>query len=406
MPSFVYKALDNSGNELKGTYQASDMNNAAQELRARGLRVIEVKQKRGKTGFLGEDNFSDWYASQRSVSPSALIFFFRQLSFMLRSGLPVADALDLAQVQVSSPRLKLVIRKMLKAIRNGQALSKAMSQQKSIFPEMAINLIMAGESTGDLDSIMERIAVHLEKKAALKAQMINAMIYPVIVVLAAIGVSTFMIVKIIPEFSKFLLKQGKPLPASTQALIDLSQYVRDNGVLIIVISISVIISVLVFYQFKFGRKTIDSLILRLPVFGPLVVTGTMAQMTWALSTLLRSGVTVFDALKITSNLLNNRIYSNKLHDASDLIMSGRDIASSIQHKQMPPLVLQMISVGESSGSLDRVLQELGTYYERLLEIAIKRLSAMIEPAMILVIGGMVGFVYYAFFQALFSLTGG
>jgi hypothetical protein len=144
---------------------------------------------------------------------------------------------------------------------------------------------------------------------------------------------------------------------------------------------------------------IDSLLLRFPVIGPLLTVGSMAQMTWALSTLLRSGVTVFDALKIVSNLINNRLYSNTLSAASTKILSGRDMASSIYHRRFPPLVLQMIAVGENTGSLDRVLQELGSYYEQLLENAIKRLSAMIEPAMILVIGSMVGFVYYAFFPS-------
>jgi type IV pilus assembly protein PilC len=406
MPSFSYTALDSSGSELKGTHQANDVSSAAQELRERGFRVLEVKESRGSSGFLGEDNFSDWYASQRSVSSSALIFFFRQMSFMLRSGLPVADALDLALTQVSSPRLKLTIRKMLADIRNGHALSVAMKKHHTVFPEMSVNLVMAGENTGDLDSITERIAVHLEKKAALKSQMINAMIYPSVVVIAAIAVAIFMIVKIIPKFANFLQGQGKALPPSTQLLIDISDYVIANGLWIIGFTILTVIIVLLVYQTRSGRLTIDSLLLRFPVIGPLLTVGAMAQMTWALSTLLRSGVTVFDALKIVSNLINNRVYANTLLSASKKILSGRDMSSSIYHRQFPPLILQMIAVGENTGSLDRVLQELGVYYEQLLENAIKRLSAMIEPAMILVIGAMVGFVYYAFFQALFSLVGG
>jgi type IV pilus assembly protein PilC len=406
MANFAYIALDNTGSEIRGRHEAADLVSANQELRERGLRVIEVKQKRGKAGFLGQDNFSDWLASQRSVSSSSLIFFFRQMAFMLRAGLPVAHALDLSLKQVSSGRLNLVIRKMLKDIEAGQAMSVAMRKHDNVFPEMVINLVVAGENTGDLDTVMERLAVHLEKKAALKAQMINAMIYPAIVVIAAIGVAIFMIVKIIPKFAEFLLGQGKTLPPSTQMLIDISDYVLANGLFLIAVAISVIISVLAFYQTKTGRLWIDSLLLRMPVIGSMLIRGSMAQMAWALSILLRSGVTVFDALKVVSNLIGNRVYSDKLSEASEKILAGRDMASSIEHKQMPPLVTQMIAIGESSGSLDRVLQELGVYYEQLLEIAIKRLSAMIEPAMILVIGGMVGFVYYAFFQALFSLVGG
>ncbi|MCX4187785.1 type II secretion system F family protein [Methylophaga sp. OBS4] len=406
MPNFAYTALTSTGTELSGNVQAADINAAAVDLRQRGLRVLQIKPGKSKSGFMGQENFSDWLASQRSVSPSALIFFFRQMAFMLRAGLPVMQALELGHKQVSNSRLKLTIRLMLKDIEAGQALSLAMSRHKDVFPGMAINLIVAGENTGDLDTIMERLALHLEKKSALKAQMINAMIYPVIVVLAAIGVAIFMVVKIIPKFATFLLAQGRALPPSTQMLIDISEYVRSNGLTIIGVVIAFIVLILLVFQTQRGRLMIDSLLLRVPVTGSMLTTGSMAQMTWALSILLRSGVTVFEALKVTANLLGNRVYSDKLKMASGMILGGRDMASSINHPQMPPLVLQMIAVGERTGSLDEVLQELGVYYEKLLELAIKRLSAMIEPAMILVIGAMVGFVYYAFFQALFSLVSG
>ncbi|PCJ32732.1 MAG: type II secretion protein F [Gammaproteobacteria bacterium] len=406
MPIFVYTALSTSGSELSGKQQSTDLSSAAQSLRERGLRVIELKQIKGKGGFLGQANFSDWLASQTSVSPSALVFFFRQMAFMLRAGLPVMQALELSNKQVSSSRLKLTIRLMLKDIESGQALSLAMKKHKDVFPNMAVNLIVAGESTGDLDAIMERLAIHLEKKAALRAHMINAMIYPSVVFVAAIVVGAFMTLNIIPKFADFILAQGRPLPNSTQALIDFSIYVENNGLKIIATVISFIMVILLTYQTKRGRYFIDSLLLRIPIMGSMITTGSMAQMTWALSTLLRSGVTVYQALKITAELINNRVFADKLIHASSLILNGKDMSSSIEHKQMPVLLIQMIAVGEKTGSLDHILMELGVYYEQLLETAIKRLSAMIEPAMILLIGGMVGFVYYAFFQALFSLVGG
>ncbi len=405
MPMYNYTALNASGGEIKGRLQAGDESAAAVILRDRGLRIIEMKKGRSNSGFLGQANFSDWLASQRSVSNTSLIFFFRQLSFMLRAGLSVASALELALKQVSTPRLNLVIRLMLKDIEAGKALSVSMAKHKDVFPDMAINLMVAGENTGDLDTIMDRLAIHLEKKAALRAQTINAMIYPSVVLVAAIGVFVFMAVKIIPKFADFLLAQGRLLPPSTQLLIDTSDYVLTNGLYIIAYVAAVIIAILITYQFPKGRLVIDSILLRIPVVGSALKLSAMAQMTWALSILLRSGVTVFDALKITGNLLNNRVYSSKLVSGSDEILKGQDMASSISHPQMPPLVTQMIAVGEGTGSLDNVLQELGIYYEQLLEVAIKRMSALIEPAMILVIGAMVGFVYYAFFKALFSLVG-
>ncbi|PHS25892.1 MAG: type II secretion protein F [Methylophaga sp.] len=405
MALFAYTALTSSGSELTGKQQADNISVAAQDLRDRGLRVLEIKPSKSSAGFLGQENFADWLASQRSASPAALVFFFRQMAFMLRAGLPILQALELAKTQMSSARLRLTIKLILKDIESGSALSLAMKKHQDVFSNMAVNLIVAGENTGNLDEIMERLAIHLEKKAALRSHMINAMIYPSIVFLVAVGVGAFMSLKIIPKFADFLLAQGRVLPASTQSLIDFSAYIQTNGLYIIGAFIAFIIALLLIYQTKRGRYMIDSITLRIPIFGDMITKGSMAQMTWGFSTLLRSGVTVFDALKITAELINNRVFSDQLIAGSGQVLNGKDMATSLQHPQMPVLVLQMITVGEKTGSLDRILQELGSYYEQLLDTAIKRLSAMIEPAMILLIGGMVGFVYYAFFQALFSLVG-
>jgi len=405
MPLFSYTAITTSGNELSGKQQSVDQATAIEQLRERGLRIVEISASGSKGGFGGEENFSDWLASQRSVTQKALIFFFKQMSFMLRAGLSVTEAFELSRTQISNARLKLTVKKMLRDIEGGQAISLAMKKHPDVFPDMAINLLVAGESTGDLDTIMDRLSLHLEKKAALRAQMINAMIYPVFVVLAAIGVAVFMVVKIIPKFAEFLLSQGKPLPPSTQALIDTAAFIQTNGFYLLGGAIAFIIFLFVSYKTDRGQLMLDKIFLRIPVMGSMITIGSMGQLTWALSILLASGVTVFDALKVTSNLIGNRVFSDKLMSASDRILLGKDLATSLQHPRIPELVTQMIAVGERTGSVDAILQQMGSYYEQQLDTAVKALSAMIEPAMIVVIGGMVGFVYYAFFQALFSLVG-
>ncbi|AFI84375.1 type II secretion protein F [Methylophaga nitratireducenticrescens] len=379
---------------------------AVQELRAQGLRVLDIRERKGQGGFLGQANFADWLATQRSVGTDALIFYFRQMAFMLKAGLPVAQALELAAGQISSSRLNLAVRVMLKDIEGGQSLSSAMKKHRDVFTNMMINLIVAGENTGELEVIMERLASHLEKRAALKKQMMTAMIYPVIVVLVAIGVAIFMVVSIIPKFATFLQGQGKALPASTQALIDISASIRENGLQLIIAAIAGLIALWLFYRTQQGRLILDRLLLHIPVLGKLMINGSMAQLNWAMSILLSSGVSIFDALKITADLMPNRVYADKLKQGASRVFAGHDLSSSIRHPMLPALVTQMIAVGERTGTLDHILQELGSYYEKVLETGIKRLTALIEPAMILVIGGMVGFVYYAFFQALFALAGG
>ena len=410
MPSFKYTAVDAKGKESKGGVQSADSRAAVAQLRQQGLFVVKIEEAAAESeaagdGLSKEINFSS-LSDMRSVPTTSLVFFFRQLSFMLRAGLPVLQALQLSHSQVSSGRLRNVIGTMIQDIETGSSLSQAMAKHPQVFPLISVNLMVAGETTGDLDSIAERLATHLEKRVALKAQTINAMIYPSVVILAAMGVVTFLVVKIIPTFAKFLAGKGRALPPSTQFLIDTSNFALNYGLYIIGLLLALVIGIVVAYNTPNGRLKIDGLLLRVPVIGKLLTQGAMAELNWSLSMMLRSGLTVFDALKIASNVIGNRLISTNLKLASDMILTGREMAASIRHPAVPELVTQMISVGERTGTLDHVLLELGVFYEAQLQVGVKRLSAMIEPALILVIGGIVGFVYYAFFQAMFQLAKG
>lgn len=401
MANFKYLALDVSGKEKKGTLQALDAAAATASLREQGLFVAQLTEI-ASGGMNKEFDLSRY----RSVSTTQMVFFFKQLSFMLRAGLPVIQALQLSQTQVGKGRLRLVISEMVTDIENGNPLSKAMAKHDEVFPPLAINLMAAGESTGSLDAVAERLSEHLEKKAAIKSQTINAMIYPSVVMLVAIGVVIFLVVKIIPQFAKFLLGRGKKLPDSTQFLIDTSNFALNYGLYIVAAVILVIIGLIVFYKTPQGRLVLDTFLLKVPVIGKLLSHGAMAEFTWSLSMMLRSGLTAYESLKICGKVITNRLISTKLMQASEQILTGRDLASSLKHPSaIPELVTQMTTVGEKTGTLDMVLQEVGTFYEHLLQVGVKRMSAMVEPAMILFIGGIVGFVYYAFFQAMFSLVG-
>lgn len=411
MPMFNFTAVDAKGKESKGSIQSADARAATAQLRSQSLFVVKIKESgsdkntgEGGEGLSKEVSFSN-LSDMLSVPSRDLVFFFKQMSFMLRAGLPVLQALQLAETQ-NSGRLKNVITKMIKDIETGSQLSQAMANHKEVFPLIAVNLMVAGETTGDIDAIFDRLASHLEKRVALKSQTINAMIYPAVVVVAAFGVVTFLVVKIIPAFAKFFAGRGRDLPPSTQFLIDASDFALKYGLYILGAIVLVIIGIIVAYNQPKGRLKIDGFLLRIPVIGKLLTHGAIAELTWSLSMMLRSGLTVFDALKIASNVMTNRLISIKLKAASDLILTGRDMASSIKTPAIPELVTQMISVGERTGTLDHVLLELGVFYEAQLQVGVKRLSAMIEPALILVIGGIVGFVYYAFFQALFQLAKG
>lgn len=406
MPSYDYMAIEANGREARGRLQAADSRAAAAALRLQGLFAIEINEAAGNAAGLAREIDFAFLSQWCSVPSQQMVFFYKQLTFMLRAGLPVLQALRLSHNQIGSVRLKQVIARLASDIENGQPLSQAMAAHPQVFPALAVSLVVAGENTGELAPILERIAIHLEKRAALKMQTLNAMIYPSIVVIASIGVMTFLVVKIIPAFAKFLAGKGRALPPSTQFLIDLSNFALTYGLYLIGLLLLLLVGVLLAYRTEPGRYKLDGLLLRIPVVGKLQTIGAMAQLNWSLAMMLRSGLTALDALKIAANVIGNRVISVKLRAAAELILAGRDLSSSLQHPRIPALVTQMIAVGERTGTLDHVLHELGSYYEESLQLGIKRLSSLLEPALILVIGSMVGFVYYSFFQAMFQLAKG
>lgn len=405
MAKFKYIAVDAQGNERKGMIEAEDSRSATAALRQQSLFVAEIEQEEdtSASGLSREINIP-FLDNLGSVPTQDIIFFFKQMSFMLRAGLPVLHALEMASTQVSSKKFKKIIRQVVQDLENGMPLSQAMGKHPKTFPELTITLIYAGESVGELELVMDRVAEHIDKSAALKIQTINALIYPTVVVIAAIGVFIFLVVKIIPAFGKFFAGRGQSLPRSTQFLLDLSAFMLEYGLYIIGIILLAGLGIVMAYRTNAGRLKIHDMLLRMPVTGKLLTTAIMAQLNWSLGMMLHSGLTALESLKIVSKVVKNRVISDKLLSASEQILSGKDLSSSLRHPRIPTIVTAMIAVGERSGTLDQVLNQLGAYYEERLAMGIKRLSSLIEPALILVIGTMVGFVYYAFFQALFQIA--
>ena len=402
MATFTYTALDVNGKQRKGRIDGMDASAASGLLRDQGLFVVSIAE--GKRVTLEGNRVSRFISKNLSISKRDLVFFFKQLAFMLRAGLPMLHSLSISQNQFKG-RLRTVIQEMIAEIEGGSNLSTAMRKYKSdVFPPIVANMVHAGESTGAIEAVVMRLGEHLEKKIALRSQTISAMIYPVIVIFAAVAVVAFLLGVIIPKFAAFLQKRGRQLPAPTQLLIDMSNFVVNYGVYIIGSFVVMAILIGLYYATPRGKLMIDTLLLKVPVIGKLLLHGALADFCWSLSMMLRSGLTAFESLNIASKVIGNRYISDHLARAAEKIKIGKDLASSIQGKGIPDLLPQMTTVGEQTGSLDHILNELGGYYEERLETGVKRMAALIEPALILVIGVIVGFVYYAFFMALFSLV--
>jgi len=404
MASFSYTALDVNGKKSEGNIDAMDVSSASTALREQGLFVVNIGETRGLKKASEKKGVRHFIANNRSVSKVDLVFFFKQMAFMLRAGLPMLHALNISKKQFKG-RLGIVIADMVEDVETGKPLSAAMMKYKTdVFPPIVANMVLAGENTGGLDAVMLRLATHLEKKQRLKSQTVSAMVYPSIVILVAIAVVAFLLGVIIPKFAAFLSGRGKRLPEVTQLLIDMSEFVVSNALYIIAFIVLVLISIGLTYATTKGRLVIDTFLLKIPVLGKLLTNSAMADFNWSLSMMLRSGLTAFDGLKTSSKVVGNRYISRHLSSAAEKIKVGKDLASSIEGKGIPDLVPQMTTVGEQTGALDHILEELGGFYEERLEEGVKRMASLIEPTLILTIGLIVGFVYYAFFSALFALA--
>jgi type IV pilus assembly protein PilC len=282
-----------------------------------------------------------------------------------------------------------------------------MDKYPRIFPDFAVSLIKSGEVTGETDRIMERLSEDLDKTMEIKRKLISSLTYPVIVIFASIAVIAFLVVGVVPKFATFLGARNAELPASTQALMDLSEWVQIHGLtLVTVVGVSVFLMLAAYTQPK-GRFVIDGIFLKTPLIGGSIIAASMAKSGWTLSMMISSGMSVLDSVRIAAQINGNRVIRHSFDQAAERIVHGDKLAVAFARRPIPDMVLHLTSAGEVSGELSEVFEEIGSFYHKELDARIKTMTAMIEPILTGIVGGMVGFVYLSFFQAIFAVaTGG
>lgn len=403
MSTYQYICLNQTQQREVGTLDASSQGVAATILRERGLRVLELAIVNSGRA-LNSSDVSVFLAQVLPISTGQKVFFFRQLALMLRAGLSLTESLDIQQ-NLFSGRLVEVVKDINQQVRSGNSLSNAFASHKKLFPAMAEHLIRSAEATGELDVVMERIATHIQKKQDLSRQTMTTMLYPGITMLIALAMFYMLVTKVIPKFAEFFEKAGKTMPPETQSMVNLAQFFNDWG-LVITAAIIVTIMGLSFWHTKpKGRFILDNIALKIPIIGSVIMYGAMSQISWTLSMLLNSGLTLLESLGIIRSLVANQVISDDIEKARLGILSGKNFAASLAGSSLTPLVQNLIAVGERSGSLVQVLEESGDHYEEALKHKNKVLSGLMEPVSILLIGGMVAYVYIAFFKAIFALSG-
>lgn len=405
--TYSYLGLNAQGKEIRGELAAQNLGEARTLLRGQGLRIVELQQ-----GALEQHTVLDslralgrWFRSGLSIRNSDLMLFYRQMQLMLRAGHTILEALDTAAQLAQRPRLALLLDRCAESIRRGSSFSAALAQESRTFPRIAVKLAQAGEASGELDAVFDRLAAMTERRADIRRQLLTALTYPGIVLLAAIGVIAFLVISVVPRFAVFLQSRGKAIPWAAQTLLDIAEWLQHwGGALVLSLGAAIAAMVVLRRLLPGVRLAQDAIVLGLPVVGATVMAASMAQSTWTFGLLIKSRLTVLEALRSITQLAGNAVLEHALAQAEKEVLHGQPLASALHRAPIPALVRHMAAVGERSGEMESVMTALGQHYQKELDARVKLLSSMIEPVLTLLIGGIVGFVYYAFFQAMLSLS--
>jgi len=402
MTIFNYTARDRSGQQLSDVVESASRDAAIMKLRGDGLLVLQINELKQKTD---EKNYSLNPLDYRSIRSQDIENAFHQIAVMLRSGVSLLAAVELTRKYARIGTRK-VWAKIAERIQQGGAFTDALKEQ-GMFSNLTVQLVAVGEQTGNLSTVMNQAAKEMASTRRLKKQITSALKYPAFTLVFAIGLVVFMLTSIVPEIKKLLKIMGKPMPPITQALIDVSDWFVQNTVYMAVGATVFTVIFIVLYQWPPARWWIDRFALRVPLIGHVLRLSGTVLFCRAMGLLLSSGVLIVDALKTMEVLHGNKFMASHVAFAHSRVLQGSSLADPLVEKsRYMDLVLQMIRVGENSGTLDDILLEMTEYHEELLEQAIAKLTGMIAPLMTVFVGGLVGFVYAAFLVAMFSAAGG
>ncbi|MBN2381776.1 type II secretion system F family protein [bacterium] len=397
MPEFKWKGTDKSGAQKSGMMEADDAEIVKAHLRRQGINATSVK-KRAKDIEIVIPGLSN------RVSDKDLVVFTRTFSTMIDAGLPLVQCLEILSQQTENPTLAKAIKAVRSEVESGSTYADALRKQPKYFDSLYCNMVEAGETGGILDTILNRLASTMEKNLALKRQVKSAMTYPSVVIVVAVGVVMLLLTKVIPTFVNIFDQLGGALPVPTQIVMMFSDFAVKYSLLLIVGAIAMIIALRQIYKTPKGRYFFDSLLLKLPVLGTLLRKIAVAKFTRTLSTLLSSGVPILDGLEITARTSGNAVVEEAILKTRVSISEGKTISEPLSETEVfPPMVVQMIAVGESTGALDAMLNKIADFYDEEVDVAVDNLTQLLEPMLMVFLGGTVGFVVIAMYMPMFAL---
>jgi general secretion pathway protein F len=413
MPVYAYKGLNEKGRNVGGIVDADTPKNARQKLRRSGIFPTELVETRepapgtaaGSGGRLGGLNLNLAALFERGMTPQDLALITRQLATLVGAGLPLVDCLGALIEQVDNPRHKKVLSQVRELVVEGGTLADAMKQHPAVFTDLYVNMVRAGEASGALDIVLVRLAEYTERAAALRGKVRSALTYPVFMGLASMGILFFLLSYVVPKVTRIFEERDAKLPTMTVVLLAISNFLSTYWWAILAIVALAVIAVRVSTRTPAGRLRFDALVLRIPYFGKVLKKVALARFARTLSTLLLGGIPLLQSLDIVKHVVSNMVLSNAIEDGRNSIREGHSVADPLRKSGLfPPLLVHMIAVGEKSGELEQMLSRAADAYDGEVEASVSALSSILEPVLVIFMGGVVLFIVMAILLPIFDLN--
>ncbi len=396
MPKFRYQGRDKKGKKT-GTITGPSKRDVIGKLQETGIRVIEIQE-------VPETLLTKEIIIGNPVKLQDFVIFMRQFSTLLKAGVSVVESTRILSAQTESKQLRRVLVEIEADLREGNPLSTAASRHKKIFSPMFISMVKAGEAGGNMDETLDRLAVHYEKQHRTRQKIVSALAYPITVAIIAAIVVMFLLVAVVPTFVDMFAGFGAELPAITQFVLNASAFMQKMWWLIILVALALYGGFLVLRNDKKGKYFIDYFSLRMPIFGNMLQKAALARMTRTLSSLFSSAVPILQALTIVEDVVDNEVITKVIRESRDSLERGQSLTEPMRrHWAFPPLVTQMIAIGEETGSLDEMLGKVADFYEAEVESSTDRLKSLIEPLMIVLLAGIVGTIVTSILVPMFDI---
>ena len=397
MPAtFVWKGRSPTGEILAGEYVTENKQELISHLRKRKIIVTSLREK--------SKDINIRLSFKKRITVKDMGVFTRQFSTMINAGLPMVQCLNILSAQADKPHFKKIISTVTSDVEGGSTLAEALAKHP-IFTQLYVNMVEAGEAGGILDLILNRLAVYLEKAEALQRKVKSAMTYPTVVAVVAISATVFMLMFIIPTFAKMFSDFGGELPLPTKIVLGVSNFLRGQWYILLLVVGGAIFAFKRFHATEMGKEKIDRLALRVPVLGMVIRKAAIARFTRTLGTLISSGVPILAGLDITARTAGNKVVEKAIYATRESISQGETIAEPLrQCGVFPPMVTQMIGVGEQTGALDEMLDKIANFYDSEVDTAVEQLTSIIEPVMIVLMGVLVGGMLIAMYLPMFKLV--